>query len=47
MNKRDKHKHNPPFSKAKTIDKFNSRLHWQNSLNHRLFDILQQLNEIA
>lgn len=29
------------------LDKFNSRLHWQNSLNHRLFDILQQLNEIA
>jgi hypothetical protein len=29
------------------LDKFNSRLHWQNSLNHRLFNILQQLNEIA
>jgi hypothetical protein len=43
MNKRDKHKHNPPFSKAKTIDKLLAsdfgKVKW-----HRIFGFCMVLN---
>lgn len=43
MNKRDKHKHNPPFSKAKTIDKLLAsdfgKVKW-----HRIFGFCMVIN---
>lgn len=43
MNKREKHKHNPPFSKAKTIDKLLAsdfgKVKW-----HRIFGFCMVIN---